>query len=212
MPPKPQSVLADNRPADADIAGGGRLRNVPKVYGLSKYGNPDVLRFIADYQDKDAKAGNRLALRYTRTLEATLTKFKCSESYAAAQIRALRAYRMDCLADELPGMTVEAVDELRRIAAKAEKAGFYFAAIRAIVERMRLIGAYRGEQGQPEPVGPTLKDQLGAVMGVLPPPMRRHLEEILLTVEQAATDGRLKLEERQMETADVIDASATEAQ
>lgn len=194
------------------------MADVPKLYGLTHYGNPEHIRFAMKFQEKDRKLKNPQANRHARTVAAVMKQFGVSDSAARQAIAGLIAYRMACFTAELPGATAELVDDFRRIAQKAELEKDYGNAISARREIGKIVGIYAPllvevkAHSKPQT---SLQDQLRAVIDVLSPQARAGLELALGELETARLEGRLKLtsgEDEETAEGAVVDAEASETE
>lgn len=176
-------------------AGATIIAGKPTVKPLYYYGNVEHIRYVLKFTTRDRRGRNPQPNRYSRTVDAVVKTFGCSESSAKAAIAGLAAYRSDVFAVEAPAELVELVEDFRRIAAKAEAASDWTAAIAARREVGKLLGCYAPVKvdvthSQAAPVQTTLRQ----VMEALPPEKARQLEGVLEEWERAKADGRLVLE------------------
>jgi hypothetical protein len=175
-------------------AGGGGLARAPRARGLRYYGNPEHIQFAVDFDRRDRARRRPQAGRYGRTVEAIVKQFRCSESHAKRAIAAIRAYRMDVLADQLPGMVADLVEQWQEIADDAREAGEFTPAVAALREIGKVAGVYAPVKVEHEhDAGPTLQMQLAALIDVLSPAGQAALELVLTEFEAAKAAGRLLL-------------------
>lgn len=196
MPRKPHPTVKDRqgRTVPNRAAGGGGLVHAPRARGLRHYGNPEHIRFAVDFDQRDRTRRKPQAGRYGRTVEAIVKQFRCSESHAKRAIAAMRAYRMDVLADQLPGMVADLVEQWQEIADDARAAGEFTPAVAALREIGKVAGVYAPMKVEHEhDAAPTLQLQLAALIDVLSPAGQAALELVLTEFEAAKAAGRLML-------------------
>lgn len=191
MPPKPNSV---ERPVNGIVKAGNPFSEAPKVYGLRHYGNPDHIRFAIKFQAKQRKAKEPIADLYGRTASAIAKQFGCSESLAKKSIQGWYAYRMACFANEVPTIAGKLVEDLERVAAKAEAAKDFSASVSALKEVAKIAGIYAPLKVEVEHhAGPSAESQLRAMLAVMDERDKADMERILGNLEKAKTEGRLQL-------------------
>jgi hypothetical protein len=176
------------------VRAGNPFSEAPKVYGLRHYGNPVHIRFAMKFQDQDRKKKNPQADLYGRTVSAIVAKFNCSESLAKKSIMGWYAYRMACFANEVPTIAGKLVEDLERIAAKAEAAKDFSASVSALKEVAKIAGIYAPLKVEVEHhAGPSAESQLRAMLAVMDERDKADMERILGNLERAKTEGRLQL-------------------
>lgn len=188
------------------------------VHRLKFYGDPDRLRWIMKWTEKERRLKNPAPDSHGRAVQAICKQFGVSEASANKDLAGLRAYRHAQFAAELPTYASMAYQTLRRIGDKAEAAGDYAAAVSAQDKLLKLTGAYAPMKVDIEHTvndGPTIQQQLAAMLGVLDHRDQVDLERILAKFEQAKQDGRLQLpsgddEDDEQEPEEVDDADDAE--
>jgi hypothetical protein len=210
--PKPTVKNRAGQVVPNRAAGGGELAHAPRARGLRYYGNPEHIRYALDLDVQERKASMSQAGRYSRTVEALMSRFGCSASHAKRAIAAMRAYRMDALADKLPGIAADLVEQWQEIADKAQAAGEYTPAVAALREIGKVAGVYAPKEVKVTHVAAEgLSFQLDAILGILSeergrPALRIVLEEI----EAAKADGRLALPAPEDETGETEETEEIE--
>lgn len=166
------------------------------VHRMKYYGDPERLRWAMDFQERKRKLKVPDVDIYGLTVREMCKRFGIAESTAAKEMGGLRAYRQAKFLAELETNTGRLYDDLQRIAQKAEADKQYQAAVAAHREIAKITGAYaplRVDADITVHQGPSVQDQLRAVLGVLSKEGRAGLELALAEIERAKAEGRLQL-------------------
>lgn len=168
------------------------------VHRLKFYGDADRLRFAMEFQEKERKVKQPKPDVYGRTIKAMCDKFGIAESTAHKDMGGLRAYRQAKFHADLPTIAGRLYEDLQRLSAKAEAGKEWTAAVMAQREIAKLTGAYAPVKLDVDVQhtvheGPTVQQQLRAMLVVLSPEARAGLELALSEMERAKSEGRFQL-------------------
>lgn len=180
-----------------------------KARGLKAYGQPEQIAFAIDFELADAESGRPYAGRYTRTAKAICDRFGCHRSTAFHAMAAARAYRMDQLADRMPSIAADLIDQWQEIADKATRRGApgdYGAAVASLREIGKVAGVYapiKVEVEHTERVEVAL--EIDVTLSVLDENDHAALRKIAEKIEAARAAGRLpEREEDEIEDAVIV--------
>jgi hypothetical protein len=205
------------KPTIGRRAAGGQHVAGLRARGMKAYGTVEHIEYAIDFEREDRESGTQSTLRYNRTYKAIMKRFRCSESAAKRAIAAARAWRMDLMADRLPTITADLIDQLHEVADRAMfrgKPGDYGAAVAALREIGKIAGVYAPIKVEVEHTGHIeVALEIDATLSVLNEEDHAALRKIAEKIETARIAGLLPAlveDDEEIEDAVVIESGPGE--